>query len=123
MFPVSIMLNRIVQIYAQIHQAKECWPIKLTVAKITGVKKKLLCQEMHNVYRRSKRHFCKSSDRWRGRSRTHSPARMASNDPDNEEESSMTGKSASAGFRIDLTGKVAVVLGASAEGGTGWAIA
>lgn len=27
------------------------------------------------------------------------------------------------GFRVDLAGKVAVVLGASAEGGTGWAIA
>ena len=27
------------------------------------------------------------------------------------------------GFRVDLSGKVAVVLGASAEGGTGWAIA
>src|SRR4030095_4826835 len=27
------------------------------------------------------------------------------------------------GFNVDLAGKVAVVLGASAEGGTGWAIA
>ena len=30
---------------------------------------------------------------------------------------------ATAAFRVDLTGKVAVVLGASAEGGTGWAVA
>ena len=27
------------------------------------------------------------------------------------------------GFSVDLKGKVAVVLGASAEGGTGWAVA
>ncbi len=35
----------------------------------------------------------------------------------------MTDQSMFAGFRVDLAGKVAVVLGASAEGGTGWAIA
>lgn len=35
----------------------------------------------------------------------------------------MTGQPNSAEFKVDLTGKVAVVLGASAEGGTGWAIA
>lgn len=35
----------------------------------------------------------------------------------------MADQSMFAGFRVDLAGKVAVVLGASAEGGTGWAIA
>jgi NAD(P)-dependent dehydrogenase (short-subunit alcohol dehydrogenase family) len=35
----------------------------------------------------------------------------------------MVDQSMFAGFRVDLAGKVAVVLGASAEGGTGWAIA
>jgi NAD(P)-dependent dehydrogenase (short-subunit alcohol dehydrogenase family) len=35
----------------------------------------------------------------------------------------MVEQSMFAGFRVDLVGKVAVVLGASAEGGTGWAIA
>ena len=35
----------------------------------------------------------------------------------------MTGAGPHTGFRVDLTGKVAVVLGASAEGGTGWACA
>jgi NAD(P)-dependent dehydrogenase (short-subunit alcohol dehydrogenase family) len=35
----------------------------------------------------------------------------------------MADQSKSAGFSVDLAGKVAVVLGASAEGGTGWAIA
>ena len=35
----------------------------------------------------------------------------------------MTDPSMFSGFRVDLAGKVAVVLGASAEGGTGWAIA
>src|SRR5271168_5061455 len=35
----------------------------------------------------------------------------------------MAEQSMGAGFRVDLAGKVAVVLGASAEGGTGWAIA
>jgi NAD(P)-dependent dehydrogenase (short-subunit alcohol dehydrogenase family) len=35
----------------------------------------------------------------------------------------MFDKSSLAGFSVDLKGKVAVVLGASAEGGTGWAIA
>ncbi|HKT73173.1 MAG TPA: SDR family oxidoreductase [Steroidobacteraceae bacterium] len=35
----------------------------------------------------------------------------------------MVDKAQLAGFHVDLAGKVAVVLGASAEGGTGWAIA
>ena len=35
----------------------------------------------------------------------------------------MPDQSMFAGFHVDLAGKVAVVLGASAEGGTGWAIA
>jgi NAD(P)-dependent dehydrogenase (short-subunit alcohol dehydrogenase family) len=35
----------------------------------------------------------------------------------------MAEQAKSSGFRVDLAGKVAVVLGASAEGGTGWAIA
>lgn len=35
----------------------------------------------------------------------------------------MVDQSMFGGFRVDLSGRVAVVLGASAEGGTGWAIA